>query len=272
MEYPITAVARLAGTTSRTLRHYGDIGLLEASRIGDNGYRYYDSAALVRLQRILVLRALGLPLPAIRTALDDGRADAPASALRVHLDHLRGEQQRLDRQITAVLTTVEALERGEEPMPEQMFDGFDHTRYREEVEDRWGADAYAQGDSWWRSASPDERKSFGEELAALNAGWADAALRGIDATSAEAQELAQRHVAWLSGVPGAPREKNGSLSGEYVSGLADMYVSDPRFAANYGGQDGAELVRAALGEWLSDHSDSRGDVRGRGATGRPMLE
>jgi DNA-binding transcriptional MerR regulator len=49
VEYGIAEVARLAGTTSRTLRHYGDVGLLEPSRIGANGYRYYDTAALTRL-------------------------------------------------------------------------------------------------------------------------------------------------------------------------------------------------------------------------------
>ena len=37
---------RLAGTTSRTLRHYDSVGLLEPSRIGSNGYRYYDEDAL----------------------------------------------------------------------------------------------------------------------------------------------------------------------------------------------------------------------------------
>ena len=62
----IQDIARLAGTTSRTLRHYDDIGLLEPSRIGANGYRYYDQHALVRLQRILLLRDLGLGLPGDR--------------------------------------------------------------------------------------------------------------------------------------------------------------------------------------------------------------
>ena len=35
-----------------------------------NGYRYYDQASLVRLQRILLLRDLGLGLPAIAEVLD----------------------------------------------------------------------------------------------------------------------------------------------------------------------------------------------------------
>jgi len=250
VDYPIAVVARLAGTTSRTLRHYGDVGLLAPSRVGANGYRFYDSEALVRLQRILLLRSLGLPLQAIRAVLDDGDAAAPVSALRAHLDHLRGEQQRLDRRINAVLTTVEALERGEEPMPEKMFDGFDHMRYREEVEERWGRDAYAQGDSWWRGRTEAQKESFGREVADLNAAWTDAAARGVPPTDGEAQELAGRHIAWLSSVPGVPRDDDGALLPEYVRGLGAMYVQDHRFAVNYGGQGGAEFVRAALEAWL----------------------
>lgn len=254
MDYPIATVARLTGTTSRTLRHYSDVGLLEPSRIGSNGYRYYDSGALVRLQRILLLRSLGLPLPAIRAVLDDGRDNAPASALRAHLDHLRGEQQRLDRQIRAVITTMETLERGGELMPEKMFDGFDHTRYEEEVEERWGCGAYAQSDSWWRVKTDEERAAYRQEVADLNADWTDAAAKGASPTSDEAQALAARHLAWLSDAPGVPRDDDGSLLPGYVRGLGEMYVGDPRFAANYGGRGGAELVRAALDERLSRSS------------------
>ena len=81
MLYGISDVARAAGTTSRTLRHYQDVGLLEPTRIGANGYRYYDDAALTRLQRILLLRQLGLGVAAIAEALD--RAD-DTNALRAH--------------------------------------------------------------------------------------------------------------------------------------------------------------------------------------------
>ena len=35
-------------------------------------------------------------------------------------------------------------------------------------------------------------------------------------------------------------------SKEYFTGLGEMYVSDERFAANYGGPAGAAFVRAAL--------------------------
>ena len=55
MERSIQELAKLAGTTSRTLRHYDEIGLLKPSSIGANGYRYYDDRSLVRPQRILLL-------------------------------------------------------------------------------------------------------------------------------------------------------------------------------------------------------------------------
>ena len=69
MEWTIQEVARKAGTTSRTLRHYDQIGLLSPSHIGHNGYRYYDATAVVRLQRILLLRELGMGLPEIAEVL-----------------------------------------------------------------------------------------------------------------------------------------------------------------------------------------------------------
>ena len=82
-EWSIQQIAKLAGTTSRTLRHYGDIGLLPASRVGANGYRYYDQAALVRLQRILLLRDLGLGLPQIADVLGRESSEAHAPVMPV---------------------------------------------------------------------------------------------------------------------------------------------------------------------------------------------
>lgn len=38
-------------------------------------------------------------------------------------------------------------------MAEETFDGFDDTKHRTEVEERWGKEAYAVSDHWWRSQS-----------------------------------------------------------------------------------------------------------------------
>ncbi len=42
-----------------------------------------------------------------------------------------------------------------------------------------------------------------------------------------------------------PRGPKG-LAKEYFTGLGDMYVADPRFAKNYGGEAGATFVRDAM--------------------------
>ncbi|MBN9140516.1 MAG: MerR family transcriptional regulator [Micrococcales bacterium] len=246
MERTIQEVARLTGVTSRTLRHYDDIGLVRPSRVGAGGIRHYDADALVRLQRVLLLRELGLGLPAIAAVLD-GQTD-DVHALLAHREWLRQEQTRLERQIASVESTIEALEGGEEPMAEDMFDGFDHTRYREEVETRWGKDAYARSDAWWRGMSDTERAEWQARTAQLGADWQATAASGIAPDAGEAQELARRHVEWLAGIPGTP-----GVVKEYVTGLGEMYVADPRFAANYGGPEGAAFVRDALRVYAEAH-------------------
>lgn len=250
-EWSIQEIARLAGTTSRTLRHYDDIGLLAPTRIAPNGYRHYDGAALVRLQRILLLRELGLGLPQIAEVLDTGsRTTTEASALETHLALLREEQNRLARQIASVESTITALRGGEELMAENMFDGFDHTRYKQEVEQRWGRKAYADGDRWWRGMTDAERADCQQRVSDLGRDWIAAAESGVDPASDLAQDIARRHVEWLTGVPGTPASAPGGDVKAYVIGLGEMYVADPRFGANYatssGGTHGAEFVRDAL--------------------------
>jgi MerR family transcriptional regulator, thiopeptide resistance regulator len=247
MDWSIQEVARLAGTTSRTLRHYDDIGLLHPSRVAANGYRHYDEDALARLQQILLLRELGLGLAQVAEVLD---RDVPEEhALAAHVARLRLEQERLGRQIASIERTLAARRGGEGLMAHDMFDGFDHTQHRDEVVQRWGADAYRRSDEWWRGMDADAKASWQHATARLAREWADAASSGLAPDGDEAQALAARHVAWLRGIPGTPAADGGDIAA-YVRGLADLYVDDPRFAANYatseGDLSGARFVREAL--------------------------
>lgn len=247
MEWTIHEVARSAGTTSRTLRHYDTIGLLHPVRTASGGQRIYDRDGLLRLQRILVLRGLGVGLPQIARVLDKTEDADAADVLAEHMLMLRAERDRLTRQITAVENTITAMRGGEELKMDTMFDGFDHTEYREEVERRWGDGAYARGDAWWRSMAADEKSAWQQRSADLARDWIRAAESGIAPDSPGAQNVAKRHVEWLIGIPGTPV---GADMHAYVTGLGDLYVADPRFAANYatdaGGSVGAEFVRDAL--------------------------
>ncbi|MHC5701147.1 MerR family transcriptional regulator [Streptomyces tirandamycinicus] len=245
MEWSIQEIARKAGTTSRALRHYGELGLLPPSRIGGNGYRYYDQDALVRLQRILLLRELGLGLPAIAQVLD-GQRDT-ATALRTHLRLLEQERERIGRQIASVRTTLDRTEKGEELMAEEVFDGFDHTRYEEEVTERWGRAAYEKGDRWWRSLSEREKRDFQDRQVAIARDFGQALRDGLAPDGEEAQAIARRHCEWLSATVTPTRS--------YVIGLGEMYVADPRFTATYDrhGEGTAAFVRDALKVYAERH-------------------
>lgn len=239
MEYSITEVAAVAGVTSRTLRHYDAIGLLPARRQPHNGYRTYRQEDLVRLQRILLLREQGLGLPDIARILS-GQAD-DLVALQTHLEHLRAQRGRLERQIASVEHTVAALMKEDQMQAEDMFDGFDHTKYREEVEQRWGKQAYADGDRWWRGLGEDGQQAFMAESAAISAAWQELRAEGVAVDDERAQRLAARHVRWIQQGWGGRQPTR-----EAIEGLAAAYVSDERFAANYGGVEGATYVRDAL--------------------------
>ena len=241
MDLSIKEVARLSGTTSRTLRHYDSIGLLHPTRVGSNGYRRYDRDALVRLQRILLLRDLGLALPRIGKILAGEQDDA--AALAAHLVQLQAEQDRLQAQITAVQSTLAALEEGRDIMAEKMFEGFDHTQHRKEVEDRWGREAYAESDTWWRSLDDAQKRGFTAEHGALQDAWDAAQRQGLSPDSAPVQELARRHAGWIAAGTGKRQPVP-----QMLAGLADMYAADERFAAHYTREfpRGAEFVRDAL--------------------------
>lgn len=249
MEWSIQQIAKMVGTTSRTLRHYDELKLVVPSRVGANGYRYYDEHSLVRLQRVLLLRELGLGLPQIATVLSQQGDEK--EALTIHLSLLHQEQARLGRQIAAVSHTITALEGKGTLMAKKMLDGFDHSQYRQEVQERWGKEAYATSDAWWRGMTEQERSDWKAVSDRLGQDWAAAAATpGQSPDSAEAQNLAARHVAWLGSIPGTPGAAGGPGQRDYVTSLAQMYVADPRFAANYGGIEGATFVRDALLKFL----------------------
>lgn len=247
-EWSIQDLARTAGTTSRTLRHYGELGLLQPSRTGPNGYRFYDQTSLLRLQRILLLRELGLGLTAI-SAVVEGERDT-ATALRTHLQLLERERDRVQRQIESVRTTLRKTETGEPLMATEVFDGFDHTQHKDEVTERWGAEAYESGDAWWRSLPDADKQRFGQQHLDIAADYGRALAAGLGADSDEVQAIAHRHYGWV-----ALGWQGREPSAEAFTGLGEMYVADPRFTQNYDrhGEGAAAFVRDAMTVYSERH-------------------
>jgi len=244
VEWSIAEVASSAGISSRTLRHDDAIGLLKPAAVATNGYRLYSEPELLRLQQVLAFKELGLGLADIAAILDSD-ADPVARLEQLSADSA-ASIERLQRQRASIARAIAVYRSGGVLVPEKIFDGFDHAEHQEEVQERWGAQAYASGDQWWRSMSEAERADWQAQSRLLNDAWAQAAALGIDPASDQAQQLAARQNAWLAAIPGTPGAGTGDAESDYLLGLGELYVHDERFAANYGGVLGAQFVAAAL--------------------------
>jgi MerR family transcriptional regulator, thiopeptide resistance regulator len=98
--YRVQAFARLAGVTVRALHHYDRLALLKPKRTA-SGYRIYSEPDLERLEQIVALKFLGLPLKQIKTVLDrDSRSIG--DVLRAQRRALEEKRRRLDRAIRAI--------------------------------------------------------------------------------------------------------------------------------------------------------------------------
>lgn len=122
MAWSTTQLARLAGTTTPTVRHYHRVGLLEEPERLSNGYKQYTTRHLVRLLQIRRLAARGVPLPRIGAILredEDSAAvldevDADLETSMQHLAQARAELAMLreHRARADTPTGFEALSRG----------------------------------------------------------------------------------------------------------------------------------------------------------------
>ena len=105
--YRIHELAALASVTVKALHHYDRVGLLKPRRTASR-YRLYTTRDLTRLQQILALRSLGLPLRRIRDLLAPGTPPLHL-ALRQQRQVLQDQRRLLDRTIRALETAEASL-------------------------------------------------------------------------------------------------------------------------------------------------------------------
>jgi MerR family transcriptional regulator, thiopeptide resistance regulator len=242
MSYSVGQLAAYAGVTVRTLHHYDEIGLLTPGERTREGYRRYAEPELDRLQRVLFYRELGFSLEEIATILDEPGIDALTQLRRQH-ELLRQRIERLQRMAAAVETAMEAHAMGINLTPEERFEVFGDFRpedHEEEVQERWGGtDAFEQSRRRAAEYTKADWLAIKAESAEVVEGFAAAFSAGAPAGGEEAMEVAERHRQQIS-------RWFYDCSYEIHKGLGDMYVADPRFAANY------ETVAEGLSQYIRD--------------------
>lgn len=241
MAFTVGELARLTGITVRTLHHYDEIGLVVPSQRTAAGYRLYDDADVIRLQQVLLFRELGLPLDEIAFAID--QAGSREDLLRQHREVLVQKRARIDAMLSALDSALVSLEKGRVMQPDdvkQMFEGFDPSRYEEEVKQRWGnTEAYKESQRRTRRYGKAEWDQIQGDWQAIYAELATLMKAGTPVTDPAVQALVDKHRAHID-------RWFYPCSVEMHKGLGQMYVADARFAANL------DKVAPGFAQYLSD--------------------
>ena len=154
-------------------------------------------------------------------------SDRSAAGYRVYSDD---DLVRLQQQLAAIEKTLEARQMGIQLNPEEMFEvfgDFDPTEHAAEAQERWGdTDAFRESRRRTSSYTKEDWVQMKADQEEVETRLLRAMQSGLGPTSTEAMDAAEAHRANIT---------RWFYDCDYAihRGLADMYVADPRFTANY---------------------------------------
>ena len=194
--------AQLAGVTPRALRHYDRLGLLKPKRT-PAGYRAYSARDVERLEQIVALKFLGIPLKKIGLLITRTPKEL-ARALDAQRRLLEDKRRLFDHAIQALDEAGAALRNGLTP------DAGLYRRIIEVIEMQGNSDAWKNKYEQLVQAKADRLKSLSPEaLADLRGQWARLIdeirpVVGDDPAGPRAQALATQWIELLGRLMGKP--------------------------------------------------------------------
>ena len=252
MQYKINEFAKLAAISTRTLRYYDQIDLLKPMITKSSGYRYYGPDEIDRLEQIMYLRTLDVPLKSIKTMLDDADSNH-LDMLKSHLHQLNQKRTQLNSLINMLKQSIDAKEKNEAMKDLDKFKGFKKSLieenaklYRTEVETKWSNDAYMRSKKAFSNMSKDDYTHFRDLENKILLGLKIAYNEKLKLNAPEMRKIAKMHQEWITMAWGTYNE-------DAHFQLVDLYVQDDRFKSYYDKyQDGlAQLLRDAVQAYLT---------------------
>ena len=189
--YQASEFADLTGVTVRTLHHYDRLGLLKPSGRTSAGYRLYGESDLARLQQVLTLKFIGLPLKQIRELLDRKTLDL-GTTLRLQREVLEAKRRQLDSALRAIGEAEGIVAKGGKPGWEAFRKIVEVINMEQNME--WMKNYYTEEQlaDLARRGTPEVLERGEREWKALIAEVEAAIAEGVDPSSERAQGLAAR--------------------------------------------------------------------------------
>jgi DNA-binding transcriptional MerR regulator len=240
--YQIHEFAELAGVTVKALRHYDRLGLLKPRRT-NGGYRTYVERDLERLEQIIALKFLGVPLKQIKIILDRPSLELPTT-LRLQRKALEQKQHLLSRAVRAIRVAEDAIQAGKPADPAilkkiieviDMQDDIEVMKKYYSTEEAWEKRRrfYEEGPSReWRELYRDVDAALGEDPAGDAAQkLADRWLKlGVRAYSGDPELQIDSPTAWLDreNWPPSMKRRIAEFNLEEVSKFLERVVLSSR--------------------------------------------
>jgi len=203
--------AKLAGVTVRALHHYDRLGLLKPKQRSRAGYRLYTQRDLGRLEQIVVLKFLGMPLKQIRSVLES-ESKLPL-ALRRQQIVLAEKRRQLDKAIAAIGSAQLSLDSQHQPdwkLFQYIIKEIEMQNNMDWSKKYYSPETQAKVEERKKLWSPELQEQVSRDWAALIAD-VEGAL-GEDPAGPKAQSLAVRWRKLLEGFTGGDPEIQKGLN------------------------------------------------------------
>ena len=253
--YRASEFARLSGVTVRTLHHYDRVGLLKPSGRSAAGYRLYGRGDFARLQQVLTLRFIGLPLKEIKRLLDRKTLDL-RETLRLQREALEARRRQLDAALAAVRGAEAVLTREGEPDWEAFRNITEVLTMQQDYE--WMKRYYTEEQlaDLARRGTPEVLERGRREWARLLADVDAAVAEGADPAGERAQELAARWSALIE-------EFTGGDPG-ILENLKRLYADQANWPDNFQKPLGDEAGRFLHAAQAAREKEGGGITKGKG--------
>lgn len=219
--FRIQQFATLAHVTVRTLHHYDRLGLLSPTLRSASGYRLYRIEDLAQLERILVLRYLGISLREIGALLATGGPDSHTlpETLARQSSVLRERRDGIDR----VLNAIERAQRQSEsetvpdwPLYQSILKEIHMQENQDWSKKYYSPEAQQSVEERKQLWSPELQEKITADWTAMYADVQSAIDSGIEPGSTEGKALAARWMKLVEAFTGGKPEVLEGLNSLYA--------------------------------------------------------
>ncbi len=214
----VSEFAEKAGVTVRALHHYDRLGLLKPSGRSAAGHRLYGERDFVRLQQIVTLKFIGLPLKQIKDLLDRGDLDLP-STLSLQRRLLLEKRLQVEMAIQAIEEAERSLQSSHAPdlaVLKKIIEVMERQNNMEWAKKYYSDEAKTKIAERARTWTPELQAKVEQDWKELIRDVESAMSSNQDPSGPKARTLAERWSNLVRGFTGGDREVQAGLNKLYA--------------------------------------------------------